>query len=229
MQAKTVLITGASGNLGKAVINTFLKSAYNVAAAVQPGHIIEKKQFCHPFEVDLLDENKTNSFVQMVADKFNTIDAAVLTVGGFAMGNLFDTGKTELDTMYKLNFETAFFCARAVFKKMFDQENGGRIVLIASRPSLDPATGKDMLAYTLSKSLVVNLAKILNAEGENENVVTSLIVPGIIDTPENRQAMPDADISLWVSPKAIANVIDFACSAPAEDLRNPIFKVYGNG
>jgi len=86
-----------------------------------------------------------------------------------------------------------------------------------------------MLAYTLSKSLIVNLAKIMNAEGQDKSVVTSIIVPGIIDTPQNRQAMPDADISLWVTPQAIANVVDFACSASAADLRDPVFKVYGNG
>ena len=131
--------------------------------------------------------------------------------------------------MYKLNFESAYFCARAVFKRMVEQEDGGRIVLIASRSSLDPETGKDMLAYTLSKSLIVNLVKILNTEGRDKNVVTSLIVPGIIDTPENRQAMPDVDRSLWVTPQAIANVIDFAVSASAADLRDPVFKVYGNG
>lgn len=229
MQSKTAIITGASGNLGLAVIDLFLKKGYNIAAALQPGHTIREKKYCHPFEVDLLDEKKTEAFVQSVADKFNSIGSAVLTVGGFSMGNIFDTTKSDLDKMYKLNFETTFFCARAVFKKMIGQKNGGRIVLIASRPALSPATGKDMLAYTLSKSLVINLAKILNAEGGAKNVVTSIIVPGIIDTPQNRQAMPDADTSLWVTPQAIANVIEFACSATAADLRDPVFRVYGNG
>ena len=229
MKSKTAIITGASGNLGNAVLNQFLKNGYNVAAALRAGQSIEDKEYCHPIEVDLLNEKNTNNFVQSVADKFNIIDAAVLTVGGFSIGNIFDTGKSDLDKMYKLNFEITFFCARAVFKKMIKQENGGRIVLIASRPALDPATGKDMLAYTLSKSLIVNLAKILNTEGGIKNVVTSIIVPGIIDTPQNREAMPGADTKLWVTPLAIANVIDFACSATATDLRNPIFKVYGNG
>ncbi len=229
MHSKTALITGASGNLGKAVISCFLKKGFNIAAALRPGQSIAKKEDCHPFEVDLLDEKKTENFVQSVVEKFNKIDAAILTVGGFAMGNIFETGKSDLDKMYKLNFESAYFCARAVFKNMIEQKNGGRIVLIASRPSLDPATGKDMLAYTLSKSLIVNLVKILNAEGGSKNVVTTLIVPGIIDTPQNRQAVPTADSSLWVTPRAIANVIDFACSATAADLRDPIFKVYGNG
>jgi len=229
MRNKTALVTGASGNLGKAVINRFLKNNYRIAAALQPGHKTEEQEFCYPFEVDLLDEVKTNAFAETVSEKFKTINAAILTVGGFSIGSIYDTTKNDLDKMYKLNFESAYFCARAVFRKMVGQENGGRIILITSRPSLDPATGKDMLAYTLSKSLIVNLAKIMNAEGQDKSVVTSIIVPGIIDTPQNRQAMPDADISLWVTPQAIANVVDFACSASAADLRDPVFKVYGNG
>ncbi len=228
MRNKTAIITGVTGNLGKAVLELFTESDYNVAAAIRSGQRIDLNKNSIPFEVDLMDEQSVDGFVQAVAKKFNSVDTAVLTVGGFAMGNIFNSGKNELDKMYKLNFETVYFMARAVFKKMIDQNKGGRMVFIASGPALDPASGKEMLAYTLSKSLVVNLAKILNAEGRDKNIVTSVVVPGIIDTPQNRTAMPEADTKTWVTPEAIAKTIAFACSADAADLHDPLFKVFGN-
>lgn len=225
---KTALITGASGNLGKAVVNE-LQDTFEIAAVFQHGKAQNAAHISRTFEADLLNETDVKKLVESVTQIHGRLDAAVLTVGGYAAGSIYDTDKNALRKMMQLNFETAYFTAQACFKQMVTQKGGGRIVLIASRPALNPETGKDALAYTLAKSMLVDLAKILNLEGKAQNVVTSVIVPGVIDTPQNRQAMPDADTSLWVSPQTIAKTIHLACSSSVQDLQDPLFKMYGRG
>jgi NAD(P)-dependent dehydrogenase (short-subunit alcohol dehydrogenase family) len=106
------------------------------------------------------------------------------------------------------------------------QENGGRLVLVGARPALDPAAGKGMVAYSLSKSLVFSLADLLNAAGEGKSVYTSVIVPSIIDTPANRASMPKADFSTWVRPEELADKIEMACRPDVVPTER-VVKVYG--
>ena len=107
------------------------------------------------------------------------------------------------------------------------QVSGGRIVLVGAKPALNANQGKDMIAYGLSKSLLFKLAEYLNAEGDANNVVTSVVIPGTIDTPQNRASMPDADFRNWVQPEVIAETMAFICSEDGMALRQPVFKVYG--
>jgi NAD(P)-dependent dehydrogenase (short-subunit alcohol dehydrogenase family) len=85
-----------------------------------------------------------------------------------------------------------------------------------------------MVAYSLGKSLIFRLAELMNAEAKGTDVVTSVIVPSTIDTPQNRKSMPDVDFNKWVKPEAIADVIHFYCSAGAAVLREPVIKIYNN-
>jgi len=226
---KVAYITGCTGNLGKAVIAELSKEGYHIVGTVLPG---EKNE--HSFteteliEVDLTNEKKSRQAVEDTIKKYGGIDIALLLVGGFAMGSIYNTDGTALKKMYGLNFETAYYTARPVFLQMMEQIYGGRIVLIGSRPSLVSHQGKDVLAYGLSKSLLFKLAEFLNAEGGKKNVVTSVIVPSIIDTPENRNAMPDADYSTWIKAEEIAKTIAFICSDRGKSYREPIIKLYGN-
>jgi NAD(P)-dependent dehydrogenase (short-subunit alcohol dehydrogenase family) len=227
MKNKTLLITGASGNLGSAVAKKFLDEGYTVIAGVQKGHKIPSHKNSESLEVNLLDEQSAANFVNQAAAKLKKIETAVFLVGGFSMGTIAETDKKALDKMYKLNFETAYFCARPLLQHM-KKNKYGRIVLIGARPGLQNELGKDMAAYTLSKSLIFSLANILNADASSNNVVTSVIVPSIIDTPQNRSAMPDTDFAQWVTPESLADVIFFTASKAAKDLRKPVFHVYGN-
>ncbi len=226
---KTVLITGAAGNLGQAAVKRFLDDGWFVVATLAPGEkldISHEKLLKH--EVNLFNEDEAAKCVRTTINTRRSIDAALLLVGGFAMGKVEETGKEQLDRMYRLNFETAYFCARPLLKQMKAQKNGGQIVLVGTRPGLNPAEGAAMAAYTLSKSLIFSLADILNKDGEEHGVTTSVIVPSTIDTPQNRKSMPDADFDEWVTPESLANVLAFACSEEAGDLRQTIFKVYGD-
>lgn len=227
---KTVIVTGAAGNLGKAVVQKFLLGGFRVVGTVtsaDPGQFeFQHLQFSTK-KADLLKEEAASNFVNEVIENNNSIDAAVLTVGGFEMGNIAETTAAAIFKQYKLNFETAYNVARPVFINMMKQ-GSGRIFLIGSKPGLDMRTGKNMVAYSLAKSLIFRLAEILNDEAKGKNIVTSVVVPSTIDTPQNRNAMPDADFSTWVKPAAIADTIFFYCTDEAAMLREPVIKVYNN-
>lgn len=220
---KTVLVTGATGNLGTAVVNKFLAEGYRVIGTVNriaPANT--------PFEsmyVDLNDEADTEALVDGVVKKYGAIDVLVATAGGFAMGNINSTKSSDISFQYQLNFETAYHVTKPVFKHMMQRGNG-RIFLIGSRPGLEDKGAKDVMAYALSKSLLVKLSTMLNEEAKDKNVVTSLIVPSIIDTPVNRKSMPNANVDAWVKPEEIADVIYFYCSGAASVIRQPVIKVY---
>lgn len=226
---KTIIITGASGNLGKATVEKFVDSGYNLVLTVSPG---KKLGFFedHPqvdiHSLDLLNESGVESFVNTVIGKYGSIHAALLLVGGYTGGTIQNTDGATLKKMYSLNFETAYFVARPIFNQMVLQ-NGGRIIFIGSRPAIQAEDGKKNLAYGLAKSLIFKLAEYLNAEGRDKNVVSTVIVPSTLDTPANRQSMPKADFSSWVKPKDVAAMMEYVLSDEASDLRDPVLKMYG--
>ncbi len=227
---KTAIVTGASGNLGQAVVKKFLAGDYFVTGTVVPNDPvaidIKDKNF-ETVVVDLMNEETSQKFVELLVKKNDSIDAAILTVGGFAMGKIEDTKTSDVLHQFKLNFETAYNVARPVFNQMMKQDSG-RIFLIGSRPGSDMRNSKGMAAYGMAKSLIFRLAELMNDEAKGHNVVTSVIVPSTIDTPQNRQSMPDADTSKWVKPEAIADVIYFYCTDEAAIIRQPVIKVYNN-
>ena len=228
--AKIAIVTGASGNLGQEVVKKFIKEGYKVVGTVIPNDPVPMDFPVDSFEkvvVDLMNEESSSTFVQSVIEKYKSIDAAVLTVGGFAMGKVADTKAADIYKQYKLNFETAYHVARPVFVQMLEQSSG-RIFLIGSKPGLDAKNGKGMVAYGLAKSLIFRLAELMNDEAKGHNVVTSVIVPSTIDTPQNRKGMPDADFSKWVKAEEIADTIYYYCSDMARSLREPVIKEYGN-
>ena len=227
--SRNVIITGAAGNLGSATVDAFLREGYHVIATVEPGsrhHFAPGIANLEVHEVDVTNEDSARQFVQGAFEQHKKIQAAVLLVGGFAMGTVAETSLHEIHRMFRLNFESAYNLARPAFLRMQWQENGGRIILVGARPALDPAAGTGMVAYSLSKSLLFHLADLLNAAGEGKNVITSVLVPSIIDTPANRASMPKADFSAWVSPEELAEKIEKA-SRPDSLPDEKVMKVYG--
>ncbi len=230
MENKTVIITGVSGNLGQAVLQLFLEKNYTVIGTINQHDKTEtatENQRLEKVAVDLTNAADTEKFMQYVIAKYKTIDAVILTVGGFAMGNIAQTQTSDVYQQYKLNFETAYNVARPAFEQMMKQQQG-RIFMVGSKPGLDASKGKGLVAYGLSKSLIFKLAEILNHEAKGHNIVTSVIVPSTIDTPQNRQAMPESNFDAWVKPEAIAQTIYFYCSPEAAALREPVIKLYNN-
>lgn len=230
MRKKTVIVTGASGNLGQAVVKKFLSEKYRVVGTIIHNDPVVLEIQDPGFEIamlDLVDENAAGQFVKDVIRKYGQIDIAVLTVGGFAMGNIAETTSEGLMNQYKLNFQTVYHVARPVFQQMLIQKYG-HIFLIGSKPGMDAKNGKGMVAYSLAKSLLFRLAELLNDEGEGLNVVSWVIVPSTIDTLQNRASMPGADFTKWVTPAKLAEVIFSHCAGDIQDYKERVLKVYGD-
>lgn len=227
---KTVIITGANGNLGVAAVKKFLDESYNVIAIDgKDDHLTFASGNANFkfYSIDLTNEEKTADFINETIVKYGKIDAALMLVGGFAMGSVNDTNGTDIQKQFSLNFETAFFLVHPLHKHM--QDNGyGRLIFIGARPAINAAQGKDLIAYALTKSLVFKLAEFINEENKGANVVASVVVPSTIDTAINRKSMPDANPEKWVKPGQIAEVLEFICSEKGSVLREPVYKVYNN-
>lgn len=228
--AKNIIITGANGNLGTAVVKRFLDTGYKVIAVDNSGSHLgfaDNKPGFELHSVDLSQEADVQTFTREAISLYGKIDGALLLAGGFAMGSIGETDGEALKKMFSLNFETAYHMTRQLFQHMLEK-GYGRIVLVGARPALRPHDGKHAIAYALSKSLLFKLAELLNEEAKGKNVVVSVIAPSTIDTPPNRKSMPDADPGKWVKPEHIADILEFICSDKGDPLRESVYKIYNN-
>ncbi len=227
---KTIIITGANGNLGSVVTKAFLDEGYRVIATVasvamkqdMPSHVNLEVHV-----VNLTNEAETLAFLDTAISKHEKIDAALLLVGGFAMGSIETTTIADIHQQLTLNFDTAYNVVRPLFKHMLLHEHG-KIVFIGAKPALEAVAGKPLIAYGLSKSLLFKLAEYLNEEAKGKGVVITVIVPGTLDTALNRKNMPDVNPENWVKPSALAEILKFAVSDTASVIREPVIKVYNN-
>jgi NAD(P)-dependent dehydrogenase (short-subunit alcohol dehydrogenase family) len=227
---KTAIVTGAYGNLGQAVVKKFIRENYTVAGTIMSGETMPPDFPVTGFTgstVDLTDEAGARDWVNQIIEKNGSIDAAILTVGGFAMGSISDTSAADILIQYKLNFETAYNIVKPVLAQMIKQKSG-RIFFIGARPGLQASFSNGLVAYGLAKSLIFRLAELINQEAKGENIVAAVVVPSTIDTPQNRKSMPDADFSAWVPTAAIADTIFFHCQPEAAAIRETVIKMYGN-
>ncbi|WP_080055775.1 SDR family NAD(P)-dependent oxidoreductase [Spirosoma aerolatum] len=223
---KTILVTGAAGNLGKSVVEHLQQQGYLVLATFSSDrdlHLYDHLPNVRPYVVNVLDEASITTFMTDTSD-FD-IRAAVLLVGGFAMGRIQQTDVRLLEKMIDLNFVSAFNLVKPLMCR-FEQRGGGQFVLIGSRPTLNPTEGKDVFAYAMSKALVFELAKLINAEGKHAHTTATVVVPSTLDTPANRTAMPDADPAHWVPTERIADLITFLISDTGRMTRETVVKIY---
>jgi NADP-dependent 3-hydroxy acid dehydrogenase YdfG len=221
---KTILITGAAGNLGKSVVEQLHKSDYKILATV--GFVSELEIFSYLPNVksrllNVLDAPSVDEFLEENGD----IQAAILLVGGYVGGNIHQTDLAQIEKMFQLNFVSAFNIVKPLMTK-FEENSGGQFIFIGSRPALNANEGKNVFAYSLTKSLIFKMAELVNAEGKEKQISASVIVPSMIDTALNRKSMPEADFSKWVTPEAIAKTIAFILSDEGKMLNEPILKVY---
>ena len=228
-----VLVAGASGNLGQAVARAFSAAGANLVLLDRapdrlpqlfpelvgsPGHLLLGS-------VDAADAESVESGVQSGLERFGRIDVLANAVGGYRAGlPVHETALDTWDFMLNLNARTAFVLSRAVVPHMLAQ-GSGKIVHVAARAAL--AGARKAAAYSASKAATVRLVESLAAELRRENINVNCVLPGVIDTPQNRQAMPKADHSRWVVPEAIANVILFLASDGAWPVNGAAVPVYG--
>jgi NAD(P)-dependent dehydrogenase (short-subunit alcohol dehydrogenase family) len=223
---KTILVTGASGNLGKTLVEYLHGQNYFILAASNPER--ESGLFNHlpnvqGMRMNVLDAAAVND--RLTGPAALPVQAAVLLVGGFAMGTIQDTDTDLLEKMYRLNFLSAFNVVNPLMPQ-FERAGGGQFILIGARPGLAPNEGKDAVAYALSKSLLITLAGIINAEGKPNAITATVVVPGILDTPVNRNAMPGANPDHWVPTDKLAELIGFLLSDTGRMTRETVVKFY---
>jgi len=228
MSTKNVLITGAGGSLGRACVQQFVNEGYQALAVLSPGKKLDFGSGVTVYNADLEDEKKTEALIEEVVRKHQSIDIAIFTVGGFAMGDISKTTGADINSMIALNFNTAYYIARNVLAQMKNQSHGARMVFVGARPVTDANAGKGMIAYTLSKTMVMKLTELINAEGKDKHIVATTVIPSIIDTEANRKSMPKADFSKWVTPEAIAGAIFFTTTEAGATLREPVLKMYSD-
>lgn len=222
--SRNIIITGAAGALGTAVVEKFKREGYHVIALLRPGHDEVSEEADDSYEVDVTNETAVLEFVREFQMQYNDLDAIAMIVGGFAMGTIETTSQKELLSMFQLNFFSAFHLVQG-FLPIMKKQQKGTFLFVGARPALELSSAKGTVAYSLSKKLVISLSEILAEEVKDTQIRTHVFVPSIIDTAGNRAAMPDADFSQWVNPNDIAEAMHYAVNTPA--LRNMTFKLYG--
>lgn len=221
---RNIIVTGAAGNLGGAVVEKFKREGYKVIALLQPGKNEEVEEADDSYEVDVADEAAVEAFVKEYQLQYNDLDALALLVGGFAMGSMEETSKADLDQMIQLNFYSAFHLVKG-FLPLMQKQNKGTFLFVGARPALQLVDAAGTFAYAMSKSMVINLAEMVASFTQDTSIRSHVFVPSIIDTPPNRESMPDSDFSKWVRPDEIAEAMHYAVNNAA--LRNMTFKLYG--
>ncbi len=232
-KGKVVLITGPAGNLGSALVKRFTAEG---SSLILLDHREDRLKNLYPLlentpdhllisSIDLTDASTVSSAVSKGVDHFGRIDILIHTAGGFRMGEkVHETTEKTWDVMMDLNVRTLLNITRAVVPPMLENKSG-KIVSIGARPAL---SGKARMgSYSAAKSAVLRLTESMSAELKSQGINVNCVLPGTIDTPENRKAIPDADTSRWVSPDSLAEVILFLASDGARDIHGAAIPVYG--
>ena len=222
---KVIVVTGSSGGLGQAVIDKLKEGGAKVIAPLRnaPGKEAESGAAEIP-GLDAQDEVSVKNFFEAVKAREGRVDALVNMVGGFAMGDPVEILPLELfERQIDLNLKTAFLLTKYALQAM--GESGGKIVHLASRAAVDK--GANSFPYSVSKLGVLRLVEAVAAENRDKNININAVLPSIIDTPANREAMPKAKFEKWPKPQQLANVIAFLVSEEAELINGAAIPVYG--
>ncbi len=222
--SRNLVITGAAGALGTAVVGKFKREGYYVIALVRPDANEQSPEADVTYEVDVTNEEAVQEFVSEYEVQFGDLEAIAMLVGGYAPGDLETTRQQELSQQIQLNFFSAFTVATA-FLPLLKKQQRGSFLFVGARTALESKEAKGAVAYALSKRLVNSLAEIIAEEVKETDIRTHVFVPSILDSEANRTAMPTADFSKWVNPSDIAEAMHYAVNTPA--LTNMTFTLYG--
>ncbi|MBL4826868.1 MAG: SDR family NAD(P)-dependent oxidoreductase [Spongiibacteraceae bacterium] len=222
LKDKVIIVTGALGTLGRAVSSAaFDAGAQVIAIDCVDGEPVDGVHG-RP-ALDLNDSEATQKAMAAVANEYGRIDALVNVAGGFVWETLESGSIDTWDKLYQINVRTAVNASKAVLK--YIPETGGRIVSVSAAGAVKAQAG--LGAYAASKSGVARFTEALAEEVKARNITVNAVMPSIIDTQPNRNDMPDADFSTWVTPQALADVILFLLSERAEAVTGALIPVSG--
>jgi NAD(P)-dependent dehydrogenase (short-subunit alcohol dehydrogenase family) len=226
---KVVIVAGAAGNVGTALAKLLAsRGAAVVAVDTMRSRLeavvgsLEGSGHLGLSDYDLIDFTSSAALIAKVQSIYGRLDGVGTTVGGFVMARLEDAGLDQWDTMFNLNVKTTWNIYRAAVPAM-RQAGGGALVGIASAAGLHGSA--QMAAYSATKSAVMRLTESLADEVRSDHIRVNAVLPTTIDTPQNRDAMPEADMSRWVKPSEVAEAMAFLLSDAASGVTGALLPV----
>jgi len=230
-----VVITGAAGNLGQALVKAFCETRASLALIDRSldrllkmfPALTDPAKYFMAQSVDVTDAISVEKMFAEALRRFARIDVLVNAAGGYIAGApLHETPVETWDAMFNLNAKSVFIVSRACIPQMLRQRSG-KIINVASRAALRGEANAAI--YAASKSAVVRLTESMAAELKSAGINVNCVLPGTLDTPINRQSMPNADWAKWVTSEAVADVILFLASEQARAINGAAVPIFGGG
>jgi NAD(P)-dependent dehydrogenase (short-subunit alcohol dehydrogenase family) len=230
LQDQFLLISGGAGGLGTSVTQMALRQGAHVTVPYRKAQEAERLQAslsaAEQARLSLCQSNLTDeASVSQLVSQLPRLDALMHLVGGFSMGPTPELSYADWQGAFELNLNTAFLLCKHSLKRM-QAQNYGRIVTIGSRGAVEPVG--QLAAYCAAKAGVVALTRAIADEMKGTQITANVVLPSIIDTAANRQAMGSENADQWVKPESLAGVICFLASPAAADLRGAVVPVFGN-
>jgi NAD(P)-dependent dehydrogenase (short-subunit alcohol dehydrogenase family) len=228
-EKRTAMITGAAGHLGRAAAAHFAEAGASLVLVDRQAEALVSAFGADTRHLtcttDLLDIAQVQAALAAGVERFGRIDVLCHLAGGFRMGEaVHETRDSTWDFLFDINARTLLNLARAVVPHMLER-GGGRIVAVGAFAAQKGAAS--MGTYVASKAAVIRLVESMAAELKEHHINVNCVLPTIIDTPDNRLAMPDADPARWVAPQALAEVIAFLASDGARAIHGAALPVTG--
>lgn len=226
LENKVLIVTGAKGGLGSFVTQACLDAG---ALVVGVSRSIATSDFDQPgftaIPAELSSAEAARHVAERTLEKFGRIDGLIHLLGAYNGGaSVADSDDSLLDQMLDINVRSAFYMFKAVLPPMrFGR--GGRIVAVGSRAAVEAAESAGL--YAASKAALVSLIRTVAAENADRCISANIVLPGTMDTPANRKAMPGADSSLWVQPGQVANLIVSLAGDSIAQVNGAAIPVYG--
>lgn len=226
LASQTVLVTGATGGIGPAIVDRLLKRQAGVIGTYHNPEELEKAKERYPslskadlFRVDLTDPEQLRELAEKLNDRQITLNSIVNLVGGFSGGGLKRTEKESLVGSFRTQVITVFLVIKQFLPQI--EQSGGAIVNFSSQRALNNEKGS--VAYNISKTALVSLSKSVNNEMERGRI--NVLAPSVMDTPANREYMPDADFDKWAGPQQVADVVEFLVSEKSSRIKGEVIRI----
>jgi NAD(P)-dependent dehydrogenase (short-subunit alcohol dehydrogenase family) len=235
LKEKVVVVTGATGALGRVAAKTFLDERAHVVSMYRSEHNLkeledflgETRGMFSSVQADAVDEVSVQSLFQKVIQQQGRVDVLLNIVGGYKGGaDIADTTVSDWDFMMGLNLKSVFLCSKAALPHMMRQ-NYGKIVNVASRTAVEKRYRSKSGAYAVSKAGVIVLTETIAEEVRKYDINVNCVIPSTIDTPDNRRNLTGVDPSKWVKPEYIARVLLFLSSDDSKTINGACIPVYG--
>lgn len=200
---KNILITGASGNLGKTIVAAFEQAADYHINIISREEVQGSKNL-KAFHIDLLDEISAASLVEEIIETQQHLDAVIFLTGGYIGGDVTQNSSADIQKMMAVNVATAHNIAGPLIKINRQQKRKLNLIFIGAKAAMEDSTSVNNIAYALSKKTLYHYVTLINESESEAGTSAHIILLGTLDTAFNREAMPDADFTKWTSPLDIA-------------------------